>query len=91
MIIKKLINNYTVIEIITLDDLIIISLYHKNIINLVIHFIKNEVNEYILSNTFGYSTFINFQDLISLLEMNDVVFTKEKTTYLSKSLLLQLL
>jgi hypothetical protein len=91
MIIKKLINNYTVIEIITLDDLIIISLYHKNIINLVIHFIKNEVNEYILSNTFGYSTFINFQDLISLLEMNDVVFTKETATYLSKSLLLQLL
>ena len=49
MIIKKIINNYTVIEIIALKDLIIISVYHKNIINLVIHFIKNEVNEYVLS------------------------------------------
>jgi hypothetical protein len=91
MIIKKIINNYTVIEIIPLDDLIIISLLSQKYQNLVFHFTKNEVNEYILSNTFGLSIFINFQDLISLLEMNDVVFTKEKTTYLSKSLLLQLL
>jgi hypothetical protein len=91
MIIKKIINNYTVIEIIALKELIIISVYHKNIINLVIHFIKNEVNEYVLSDTFGYSTFIDFQDLISLLKMNNVVFTKEKDAYLSKSLLFQLL
>jgi len=91
MIIKKIINNYTVIEIIALKDLIIISVYHKNIINLVIHFIKNEVNEYVLSDTFGYSTFIDFQDLISLLKMNNVVFTKENDAYLSKSLLFQLL
>jgi len=91
MIIKKIINKYTVIEIIALKDLIIISVYHKNIINLVIHFIKNEVNEYVLSDTFGYSTFIDFQDLISLLKMNNVVFTKENDAYLSKSLLFQLL